>query len=63
MDWEAWLKEMQHMTWDRASLEANTTLASKLNADVLRAAEARLAFEDEPSTFLRALRDLGGRHD
>ncbi len=62
MDWNKWLKQMQYLTWDAPSLDANTALASKLNADVLRAAEARLAFEDEPHTFLRALRDLGGKH-
>ena len=30
--------------------------------NVLRAAEERLQFEDEPSTFLRALHALGGKH-
>ena len=63
MDWDQWLREVQLITWDRASLEANASLAAKLNADVLRAAEKRLAFEDEPGTFLRALNDLGGRHE
>ena len=62
MDWEGWLKEVQHLAWDKASLDASTALASNLNVQVLRAAEKRLVFEDEPSTFLRALRDLGEKH-
>ena len=62
MDWESWLGEMQHVTWDRAATEANTALASGLAAQVLRAAEQRLAFDDEPSTFFRALQELREHH-
>ena len=63
MNWQEWLSSVQRIAWDEASIAQNAPLASKLNDDVLRAAEARLGMEDEPSTFVRALRELGGLHD
>ena len=59
MDWQTWGKEVQQIDWDARVAEQYGAMVSKLNADVLRAAQERLAFEDEPSTFIRILRELG----
>lgn len=59
MDWKIFAKDLQQIELDSASAEQHGALVAKLNADVLRAAQERLSFENEPSTFIRMLRELG----
>ena len=58
MDWQAFAKESQQIELDSAVAQQHGVLVAKLNAEVLRAAQERLAFENEPSTFVRILREL-----
>lgn len=55
-----YLQDRHAMKLDEASIASAEALAAKLNAQVMQAADERLAFDDEPATFLKALRSLRG---
>lgn len=57
MDVRAYLHEVQAIEVDDASAKQYETMVGAMNAQVRGAAAGRLAFDDEPSHYLRVLRD------
>jgi hypothetical protein len=57
MDVKQYLREVQAIEVDEASAKQYDAMVSAINAQILKAAESRLEFDDEPSHYLRLLRD------
>ena len=57
MDVRKYLSEVQAIEIDEAAAKLYETMVGGMNAQVREAAGQRLAFDDEPSHYLRVLRD------
>jgi hypothetical protein len=57
MDAKQYLHEVQAIEVDDASAKQYDAMVNAINAQILEAAGSRLQFDDEPSHYLRLLRD------